>query len=63
MNPIDPKNADKRTVDRYVRTGQLDEKAYDKHVKSLPDLADKTATVSTTMADDSGDQAEGPTGG
>ncbi len=50
-DPLDPKNVDKRTYERYVRSGQLDEKAYDKHVKGLPDVTEKSVSVSTTMAD------------
>lgn len=48
---MDPKNADKRTYERYVRNGQLDEKAYEKHVKSLPDVADKSSPIDTVMED------------
>lgn len=47
----DPKHLDKRTAERYLRSGQLDEKAYEKHLKGLPDLAEKATTVETTMAD------------
>jgi hypothetical protein len=48
---LDPKNIDKRTYERYVRSGLLDEKAYEKHVKGLPDVTDKSLSVDTTMAD------------
>ncbi|MHB8874005.1 MAG: hypothetical protein ACYC8T_10000 [Myxococcaceae bacterium] len=50
--PLDPKNVDKRTAARYVRVGLLDEKAYEKYVKNLPDVGEKMASVDTTMADD-----------
>jgi thiamine-phosphate pyrophosphorylase len=36
---IDRKLADKRVVQRYLKKGQLDGKEYEKHLKSLPDLA------------------------
>ena len=49
---LDPKSVDKRTYERYVRNGQLDEKAYDKHVKTLPDATEKMLPVDTKMADD-----------
>jgi hypothetical protein len=50
---LDPKHLDKRTADRYLRSGQLDEKAYERHIKTLPDVADKASTVETAMdADD-----------
>jgi hypothetical protein len=48
---IDPRFLDKRTLERYLRNGQLDEKAFERHVKGLPDLADRTAIVETQMAD------------
>ena len=49
---LDPKTLDKRTAERYLRTGQLDEKAYERHLKSLPDVAEKAATVETMMQDE-----------
>jgi hypothetical protein len=49
---LDPKHIDKRTYERYLRSGQLDEKAYEKHVKGLPDVADKALTVETSMLDE-----------
>jgi hypothetical protein len=61
---LDPKNADKRTAARYINSGRLDEKAYEKHVKSLPDVADKAAPIETVMDEvdlddeDEGDEAE-----
>ncbi|MFP2907943.1 hypothetical protein ACLESD_23410 [Pyxidicoccus sp. 3LFB2] len=48
----DPKYLDKRTAERYLRSGQLDEKAYERHVKSLPDVAEKAVPVETHMLDD-----------
>ena len=49
---LDPKHIDKRTYERYLRSGQLDEKAYEKHVKGLPDVAEKAAPVETSMLDE-----------
>lgn len=49
---INPRHLDKRTAERYVRSGQLDEKVWEKHLKSLPDLADKAAPVDTVMEED-----------
>jgi hypothetical protein len=50
---LDPKFLDKRTAERYLRSGQLDDKAYERHLKNLPDVADKAATVETAIdADD-----------
>lgn len=52
MDPIDPKNVDKRTWERYVKMGLLDEKAYEKFNKGLPDVAEKSSSVDTVMMDD-----------
>ena len=48
---IDPKLVDKRTAERYLREGNLDPKAYERHLKSLPDVAEKAEPVQTSMAD------------
>lgn len=41
MTEIDLSRADKRTVERYIRQGLIDEKAWEKHLKSLSDVAEK----------------------
>ncbi len=56
-NPNDLKTVDKRLVPRMIETGRIDEKEYDKYLKSLPDLAEKATAVEATVADD-GDIAE-----
>ena len=56
--PLDPKTVDKRTAARYIRVGLVDEKAYEKHVKGLPDCTDKMLPVETTMADAEMDDEE-----
>ncbi|HME89884.1 MAG TPA: hypothetical protein VKE49_00560 [Myxococcaceae bacterium] len=48
---IDPKHLDKRTAERYLRDGLLDEKAYERYLKNLPDLSSKANVVETSMAD------------
>ncbi len=48
---VDPKLVDKRTADRHMREGQLDQKAYERHLKSLPDVAEKAEPVKTSMAE------------
>ena len=66
-NPTDPKQLDKRTAERYLRSGAVDEKAYQRHIESLPDVADKGVPVETVMHDelededfeDEGDEDEG----
>jgi hypothetical protein len=39
------KYTDKRTVERYTKLGLVDEKAFEKHLKSLPDVAEKGERV------------------
>jgi hypothetical protein len=56
--PMDPKNADKRTWQRYVTLGLLDEKAYERHLKSLPDLTEKGAQMETVMFENEVDEEE-----
>ncbi len=51
-NPSDPKQIDKRTVERYLRSGVLDEKSYKQHIESLPDVAEKSVPVETVMHDE-----------
>jgi hypothetical protein len=49
--PLDPKNIDKRTAARYLAQGELDDKAWERYLKSLPDVSEKAAQVETVMAD------------
>ena len=66
---MDPKHLDKRTAERYLRSGQLEEAAYKQHIESLPDVAEKSVPVETLMQDedfeddededDEGDEDEG----
>jgi hypothetical protein len=55
---VDPKYLDKRTAERYLRNGQLDDKAYERHIKGLPDVADKAAPVETAMDAEDFDEDE-----
>jgi hypothetical protein len=55
---LDPKHLDKRTAERYLRSGQLDEKAYERQLKSLPDLAEKATIIETAMDGDDFDTDE-----
>lgn len=48
---LDPKLLDKRTCERHLRTGRLDEKLWEKHLKGLADAAEKAAPVKATMGD------------
>jgi hypothetical protein len=38
---------DRRVVERYVKKGLLDEKDYQRYLKSLDDLAEKAGSVET----------------
>ena len=49
---LDPKLVDKRTAERYLREGQLDQKAYERFLKTLPDVVEKSEPVTTSMAED-----------
>jgi hypothetical protein len=57
-SPTDPKYLDKRTAERYLRTGVLDEKAYQRHIESLPDVAEKGVPVETVMHDELEDEED-----
>ena len=46
---MDPKDVDKRTFKRHLQSGRLDEKAYEKHLKSLPDISEKGTVVEAVM--------------
>jgi hypothetical protein len=47
---VDTKLFDKRTAARYLTSGLLDEKAWEKHLKTLPDLATESLIVDTRMS-------------
>jgi hypothetical protein len=55
---LDPRYLDKRTVQRYITQGLVDEKAYEKHLKSLSDVAEKATRVETVSEDDPIDDDE-----
>jgi hypothetical protein len=46
---IDRKLLDKRVAHRYLKKGRLDEKEYEKHLKSLPDLADQAIPIESDL--------------
>lgn len=49
MAEFENKVVDRRTVARYLRKGIVDEKDYEKFLKSLPDLADQALPVEAAM--------------
>jgi hypothetical protein len=46
------RHVDKRVVHRYLRKSVVDEKDYEKHLRSLPDLADQAIAVEAAMDGD-----------
>jgi hypothetical protein len=46
---FDNKIIDKRVARRYVRKGLLDEKDFEKYLKSLPDVADQAVPVESEV--------------
>jgi hypothetical protein len=57
-DPIETRLIDKRVAHRYVRKGIVDEKEYEKHIKSLPDLADQALTVEASIESEDADDEE-----
>jgi hypothetical protein len=51
---------DVRTVDRRVRKGLINRKDYEKHLKSLPDVADKAQPIDLNAVDDEPIEDEAP---
>jgi hypothetical protein len=45
VSEIETRYSDKRTIERYIKMGVVDEKAYEKHLKALPDVAEKGERV------------------
>jgi hypothetical protein len=43
------KTVDKRVAHRYLRKGVVDEKDYDRYLKSLPDLAEEAMPVEASI--------------
>ncbi len=46
---FDNKIIDKRVARRYVRKGLLDDKDYERYLKSLPDVADQAVPVESEV--------------
>jgi len=63
-DPIETKLVDKRVAHRYIRKGLLDEKEYERHLKSLPDLSDQALSVEASiegedLSEDTGEESGG----
>jgi hypothetical protein len=55
---IERKLIDKRVAHRYIKKGRLDEKEYEKHLKSLPDLADRAVPIESDLDEDFDDEVD-----
>jgi hypothetical protein len=56
----DPRFWDVRTIDRRIRRGLVGRKDYEKHVKGLPDVADKAQPIEVGLdTPDEPDDADG----
>lgn len=49
---------DVRIYERYVKEGEITQKDYDKHVKSLPDVTDKATYLVIDEEEETGEQEE-----
>ena len=56
---FETKTVDKRVVHRYLRKGIVDEKDYERYVKSLPDLAEQAMPVEASIEHDELDDEDG----
>jgi hypothetical protein len=50
---LNPRYLDKRVVERHIKRGNVDEKELARHLKNLPDSADKAVKVETEVTGDS----------
>ena len=49
---------DVRIYKRYVKEGEISQKDYDKHIKSLPDVTDKATFLVIDEEEETGEQEE-----
>ena len=47
QHEIPIRQLDRRVAERYLKKGLLDEKEYQRYLKSLPDLAEKATRIET----------------
>ena len=53
---IENRHVDKRVALRYLRKGVLDEKDFERHLKSLPDLAEQAMPIEALMEGEQDDE-------
>ncbi|ATB32202.1 hypothetical protein [Melittangium boletus] len=51
-DPVNPKYLDKRTTERYQRSGHVSEEDYKRHIAGLEDVSEKSVPVETLMQDE-----------
>jgi hypothetical protein len=56
---IDYSSLDKRTIERMIRQGFVEEKTIDKAMKALPDVSTKAAPVESSLSEDDDFDDEG----
>ena len=56
---LENRTVDKRVALRYLRKGIVDEKDYEKYVKTLPDLAEQAMPVEASIEHDELDDEDG----
>lgn len=54
----DEKFFDVRIYQRYVKEGEITQKDYEKHIKSLPDVSDKAIFLIIDEEEETGEQEE-----
>jgi hypothetical protein len=54
----DPRFWDVRTLERRLRRGQITKKDIEKHLKSLPDVAEKQSPIDLADVDDDDDDVD-----
>ena len=52
---IENRQVDKRVAHRYLRKGVLEEKDFERYLKSLPDLAEQAMPIEALMEGEPGD--------
>ena len=55
---IENRHVDKRVAHRYLRKNVLEEKDWEKHLKSLPDLADQAVAIEAAMDGEPEDEGD-----
>jgi hypothetical protein len=58
----DPRFWDVRTLERRLRKGQITKKDYEKHLKSIPDVAEKQAPLELSDDEDDDEPDRGANG-